>query len=104
MSRIHEALKKAAEERSSKLATDSAMDLDVASELTASSIAEKVLDRPAPRTDVRKPADPARSSFEELVKKCAHPRWVADPRTSVFHGADRHQVGAERFRTLRSRL
>ncbi|MGA2813313.1 MAG: CpsD/CapB family tyrosine-protein kinase [Candidatus Acidiferrum sp.] len=104
MSRIHEALKKAAEERSSKLATDPAIHLDVAGELTASSIAEKVLERPAPRSDVRKPADPGRSAFEELVKKCAHPRWVADPRTSVFHGADRNQIGAERFRTLRSRL
>jgi capsular exopolysaccharide synthesis family protein len=105
MSRIHEALKKAAEERSSKLATDAPVHLvDVAAELAPVSTAERLLDRSVPRPDVRKSADPARYSFEELVKKCAHPKWVADPRTSVFHGADRHQVGAERFRTLRSRL
>jgi|SRR5271165_854262 len=106
MSRIHEALKKAAEERSSKLASDAPVNLvDLAGDFAAPSATETILDQPSPRrTDVRKPADPARSSFDELVAKCTHPKWVADPRTSVFHGADRHQIGAERFRTLRSRL
>jgi capsular exopolysaccharide synthesis family protein len=105
MSRIHEALKKAAEERSSKLATDSPLDLiDVAGVLSSSQVAEKDLSAPSSRTTLRKDADRSRASFDELVKKCVHPKWVVDPRTSVFHGADRHQVGAERFRTLRSRL
>jgi len=105
MSRIHEALKKAAEERSSRLATDAPMNLiDVAAELAPPPVADKDLLRPPLREDLRKGAEPARSPFDELVKQCAHPKWVSDPRTSVFHGADRHQVGAERFRTLRSRL
>lgn len=105
MSRIHEALKKAAEERSSKLATDSPLDLiDLAGVLSPSPVPEKDLSAPSPRTTLRKDADRSRASFDELVKKCVHPKWVVDPRTSVFHGADRHQVGAERFRTLRSRL
>lgn len=105
MSRIHEALKKAAEERSSRLATDAPMNfIDVAGDLAPSPAVPKDIPGLPAQGEPRKHADPARASFNELVKKCAHPTWMADPRTSVFHGADRHQVGAERFRTLRSRL
>jgi protein-tyrosine kinase len=105
MSRIHEALKKAAEERSSRLATDGSPNFaDVAGDVTRSSLAEQQLTRPQLHTELRKPADPSRLQFEDLVKKCAHPKWKIDPRSSVFHGADEHKIGAERFRTLRSRL
>ena len=105
MSRIHEALKKAAEERSSRLATDPSSNfVDVANDVTRTTIAEKELSLPPLRTEVRKDADPSRHSFDELVKKCSHPNWKLDPRTSVFNGGENHHVGAERFRTLRSRL
>jgi capsular exopolysaccharide synthesis family protein len=104
MSRIHEALKKAAEERSSKLGDGSVSLIDVAAGLSATSVAEQVLAPPAAGKERRRETDPGRSSFDELVKKCSHPKWSADLRTSVFHGADSHQIGAERFRTLRSRL
>ena len=43
-------------------------------------------------------------TYEELVKRCSHPKWTLDARNSVFVGADSDRVGAERFRTLRSRL
>jgi len=42
--------------------------------------------------------------YEDLIKKCAKPKWKIDPRMSVFEGSDDTQLGAERFRTLRSRL
>jgi capsular exopolysaccharide synthesis family protein len=103
MSRIHEALKKAAQERSVQPAS-----LNEASllELTAPS-------QPAP--PVREAEDPATPlvvttesigflRFEDLAKKCAKPKWNIDARMSVFEGNDSNQVGAERFRTLRSRL
>ena len=38
------------------------------------------------------------------MKRCSHPKWTLDARNSVFVGADSDRVGAERFRTLRSRL
>ena len=43
-------------------------------------------------------------TYEELIKRCSHPKWTLDARNSVFVGADSDRVGAERFRTLRSRL
>ncbi len=92
MSRIHEALKKAAEERSSRLATDGSPNFaDVAGDVTRSSLAEQQLTRPQLHTELRKPAGPGRLQFEELVKRCAHPKWKIDPRSSVFHGADDHE-------------
>jgi protein-tyrosine kinase len=42
--------------------------------------------------------------YEDLISKCATPKWKVDGRLSVFEGGDDKQVGAERFRTLRSRL
>jgi protein-tyrosine kinase len=104
MSRIHEALKKAAEERSSKLPAGSATDLvDVTSGLRTAPVIEpeRVL---SVRPDFRPNSAHAQTQFEELVKKCAHPTWNLDPRTSVFHNVDNKKIGAERFRTLRSRL
>jgi protein-tyrosine kinase len=104
MSRIHEALKKAAEERSSKLAAGSATDLvDVAADFGRAPVIqpERV---PPVRSESRSNLNSAQFQFEELVKKCAHPKWNPDPRSSVFHGGDTQKIGAERFRTLRSRL
>jgi capsular exopolysaccharide synthesis family protein len=42
--------------------------------------------------------------FEDLLKSCAEPTWLLDPRAVVFSSADEHRSGAEQFRTLRSRL
>jgi capsular exopolysaccharide synthesis family protein len=41
--------------------------------------------------------------FEDLLKCCARPAWVLDPRTVVFSESN-ERSGAEQFRTLRSRL
>jgi capsular exopolysaccharide synthesis family protein len=38
------------------------------------------------------------------LKRCAHPKWTLDPRMSVFGRNDDKKIGAEPFRTLRSRL
>ena len=103
MSRIHDALKKAAQERAMQPASLSEASL---LELTAPS-------QPAPpaREVEELAALPAATPenitflrFEDLVKKCAKPKWNIDSRMSVFEGNDHNQVGAERFRTLRSRL
>ena len=104
MSRIHEALKKAAEEKSSRLSTAASADIvDVATDVgrTITPISEASLPQLAILpTNGNLPF----TTFEELIKKCTHPKWNLDPRTSVFHGVDNDKTGAERFRTLRSRL
>ncbi|HEY4978724.1 MAG TPA: CpsD/CapB family tyrosine-protein kinase [Candidatus Acidoferrum sp.] len=105
MSRIHEALKKAAEEKSSRLSSTASADIvDVAND-----VARTTASFPSAALLPQIPGLPADGSqpllrFEELVKKCAHPKWQLDSRTSVFHGEDNDKTGAERFRTLRSRL
>ena len=105
MSRIHEALKKAAQERATQLASESGV-ADVAAEIRRSI--------PGPgETDVARRKAPSRigvgtlsapSCFEELVQRCAHPEWQPHPSNSIFGELSAGHAGAERFRTLRSRL
>ena len=104
MSRIHEALKKAAQERSSQLAAGAEPTfLEVADSPSLAlplrdAIQESQVPYPAPIES------PGCYRYEDLIKKCALPVWRIDPRTSVFEGGDDAHIGAERFRTLRSRL
>src|SRR5262245_55863869 len=107
MSRIHEALKKAAQERSAQLAkSGDATFLELATAPTtppaAAAVALPELDEPVVR--VATPETLSYLRYEDLVGKCAAPKWRVDGRLSVFDGSDDKQVGAERFRTLRSRL
>jgi protein-tyrosine kinase len=99
MSRIHEALRKAEQER--------------------------VLSQPpgqgdiATSTGVDMPPDPARViasatalagaipplfNAESLLSRSRRAAWSPDPRTMLFFGSDEHAAGMEEFRTLRSRL
>jgi capsular exopolysaccharide synthesis family protein len=104
MSRIHEALKKAAEERSGQTATDGATDLlDLASQPPAAAVVppsaakQKVtLGLPALAPEVLQ--------FEEFKKRCSVVTWEIEASHSVFAAHAEHQMGAEKFRTLRSRL
>jgi protein-tyrosine kinase len=108
MSRIHEALKKAEQERASAPPSDLSAISSVESHvpgqdyLTAES-------RVAPRGYVARPEpDAAISSdylrFDDLRKKCAHPKWHLDPNVNMFMNSATTSHGAEQFRTLRSRL
>src|SRR5574340_98866 len=104
MSRIHEALKRAAQERASQLPGTATPELsDVAVEIRRETIAPPDLADVA----VAPPSFAAGEGFlrfEDLVKRCAHPAWYPNLRSSVFSGPDGTRIGAERFRTLRSRL
>lgn len=104
MSRIHEALKKAAQERSALLSSATSPDLvDVSADVRRTTVSAE--DRTSPLlVDLPPKQDSSFLSFEELVKKCARPQWKPDPRSNVFDGAHSDQIGAESFRTLRSRL
>ena len=106
MSRIHEALKKAAEERSAQLAAGvEAGVAEAPRELGRPIPAEPVRGRPAPLPQATTSNNPeVLFSYEELIKRCAHPEWRLDPLNSVFLNSKPGESGPERFRTLRSRL
>jgi capsular exopolysaccharide synthesis family protein len=98
MSRIHDALKKAEEEKAANAGG------------VATSAAEPVHAMEEPRA--RKPlfAGDSGSSlpevlrYNELKQKCAHPHWKLDAGANVFLDGGRSSLAAEQFRTLRSRL
>src|ERR1043165_2978648 len=110
MSRIHEALKKAAKERSAQLVSNESSFLEIA---TAPEPAPAPPARETAAEELRVPP-PVRMSvlsesvsylrYEDLAKRCSRPKWKIDGRLSVFEGGDEKHVGAETFRTLRSRL
>jgi protein-tyrosine kinase len=104
MSRIHEALKKAAEERSAQGVNRAVSDLV---ELPEKSTLGEIVSADAaahPSIGTRPKLEPAVLKFEEFKKRCTPVTWRIDPSASVFSAHTNHQVGAEKFRTLRSRL
>ena len=125
MSRIHEALKKAEQERSAPpLQGDVQVPaVEVSAERrepafqgthverslplpdgAATAVADLVADTPdIPSAPVTlSPRDFIR--FDDLRKRCAHPEWNFDPNVNVFANPSLSEHGAEQFRTLRSRL
>lgn len=104
MSRIHEALKKAATERSAKLGDRPVPELV---ELVGEGLVEGTFVGQAPR-EVRKGVvdlgAAGSGGFEKLIERCRRGEWKADSRFSVFAGEAHFRHGAEKFRTLRSRL
>jgi len=104
MSRIHEALKKAAQEKSSQAAAGTVLDLeDVAVDLVSPSDVTRQLAEPAARNTSTSESSSFRS-FDNLLKRCVHANWQLDSRMNVFLKRDHGRVAREQFRTLRSRL
>jgi len=102
MSRIHEALKKAQQERSAQgsASIDAIDPLDLPRPLPLSSVETF----PTAKQAFYPEQDTGGLRYEELIKKCVRTKFKIDPRMSVFEGQDGANLGAERFRTLRSRL
>jgi protein-tyrosine kinase len=118
MSRIHDALKRAEKERAASTGTH-----------VEPAFAEPVYDQPEQNEVQREsmpampgmPAMPSMSSrqpsgaaampamgsgfnYESLLARCPQKEWSPDPLTMLFFQDDENRVGAEEFRTLRSRL
>jgi protein-tyrosine kinase len=106
MSRIHEALKKAEQERAAVQASG------------ATVLAAPVMPNP-PATAATRPESGGERylatesaithsasylRFDDLRKHCAHPQWHMDPNVNVFINPALTAHGSEQFRTLRSRL
>jgi protein-tyrosine kinase len=116
MSKIHEALKRAQEERSSA-ALEVAASNGVANApavAIANAPAVAIANAPAlplpsehrPHTSAggRDPRTGQFLRFEDLLKCCAKPSWALDPSTIAFSESNEQRSVAEQFRTLRSRL
>jgi capsular exopolysaccharide synthesis family protein len=111
MSRIHEALKKAEQERlASQSDRQSRPGLGEPEKHAASSRTVEI----APEPEMATPSagflasgpdtESAVLPFDELKAKCIESAWNSDPKVQLFSGADPFAPGAEQFRTLRSRL
>lgn len=102
MSRIHEALKKAEQERtaqrSASIEAGVVIDpMELPRPLSVESFQET-------RPELYPAQDSVRPSYEELIKRCTQRKFRFDARMSVFVNQEEGNLGAERFRTLRSRL
>jgi protein-tyrosine kinase len=106
MSRIHEALKKAEQERANAPAAAT----DVAAMPREAEVAPTTWAANAPELAAltNSPAAVSVSGdylrFDDLRANCAHPTWHFDPSVNVFFNPSLSAHGAEQFRTLRSRL
>jgi len=115
MSRIHEALKKAEQDRSviqSPEAAPSAektiapaevapvrMESEPAPTMETATAEALAATAPVPEMTPANTAD-----FGDLLAHCAHPRWNAERQESILLNSDMGAYAAEQFRTLRSRL
>ena len=103
MSRIHEALKKAEQERAT--AQGGVASGFPASE--ASEMAQEAQDPAVPSTLGPQPLSPAFASpfnSDTLLSRCPQVAWRADTTTMLFLNGNDNAPGTEEFRTLRARL
>jgi capsular exopolysaccharide synthesis family protein len=112
MSRIHEALKRAEQERaagqtaqkSERLAEYASTTSAIETAPPPSSILPK-LDLPHLKTaHVEAEPVPGPLQYDALWAKCSRREWKPDPKLIVFENTNPFYPGTEQFRTLRSRL
>jgi capsular exopolysaccharide synthesis family protein len=107
MSRIHEALKKAEQER---VANELIPLAPVASDAVAAkpALAPPLASANTTVTLEDTPVVPAVAGgylrFDDIRTRCARPQWHLDPNVNIFFNSELNNFGAEQFRTLRSRL
>ncbi len=98
MSRIHDALKKATQERVTVPMADGPV------------LQQDAAPRPAALPDLTigagfRATPPSNyMRFDDLLAHCAHPVWQLDPNVNVFFNMGLSPHAAEQFRTLRTRL
>jgi len=111
MSRIHEALKKAEQERATIATAETAVapfQVESAAEATVAPTRNNEMPLQSgdmlSRTVVTSRGSGEYLRFDDLRARCVHPVWHLDPNVNVFVNADSTTGGSEQFRTLRSRL
>jgi protein-tyrosine kinase len=106
MSRIHEALKKAEQDRAAAQTADAVV-LPTSSALTPLVPANEGPHTAVPSLSGVESVAPRRGEFlrlDDLRAHCIHTRWHPLPSSNVFADPSLCTHGAEQFRTLRSRL
>jgi protein-tyrosine kinase len=112
MSRIHEALKRAEQEKAANprpVAREEAARTTVApvyeQPTSSNHVAEEVIrPRQTERVNERFNDRGTTLRYEDLVARCTHPEWKADSTLRASLAGEGGRVVGERFRTLRSRL
>jgi protein-tyrosine kinase len=108
MSRIHEALKRAEQERaaghSDQKGLESAERTTVSQVIETSVPASGGLSSASIKTQVKAEPLPDALRFDDLWANCSRPKWKPDPVMHVFGNTNPFSPGTEQFRTLRSRL
>ena len=109
MSRIHEALKKAEQEKAAQMlagarATTPQVVNDTEVPIFSSQRVSEEKNRPAENVRATHVADGAILQFDDLVQRCTHPEWKSDSALRISLAGDSGKIVGERFRTLRSRL
>jgi capsular exopolysaccharide synthesis family protein len=108
MSRIHDALKRAEQERATSTGThvEPAFDQPELRHDNDNDVAAPREGTPSPHLAGATVMSTMASglNYESLVTRCPQTEWSPDPRTMLFFQEDDTRVGAEEFRTLRSRL
>lgn len=113
MSRIHEALKRAEQERAAsqggRAESAPVMDLPATEPLPAMPETAHAVRTPATpgNAPVNGPGAPSFASsftFDTLLARCAQCEWKPDTTTMLFFNQEENGLGTEQFRTLRSRL
>jgi capsular exopolysaccharide synthesis family protein len=104
MSRIHDALKKAQQERSGSSSSADESAWQAIDEMPGmSGRPAAVLDSPEIGR-VESPGKGAPMGVEVLLARCRQNQWNPDPEALLFSDSDGHPAAREVFRTLRTRL
>src|SRR3954447_3737230 len=94
MSRIHEALKKAEQERA----------MSQPNQRVEMPPIMDTAEVPAGVADVTRPIPGMATGLESLMTRSRPVSWNPDPKKMLFFSTEEHASGMEEFRTLRSRL
>ncbi len=96
MSRIHEALKRAQQERASAQPGTPVSAVEIPAPLSRPMVEEPAVTAPAP--------PPGAVRVEDLLARCQLRPWKPRHDRMLFFNGRKHTLGMEEFRTLRSRL
>ncbi len=103
MSRIHEALKKAEQDRAAVQGGGSSRTVEPADISTAAPVPDGLgTATPSPLSGV--PSFSPAFTVDSLLARSVRSNWSPDIKTMLFFSSDEHAYGTEEFRTLRSRL
>jgi protein-tyrosine kinase len=104
MSRIHEALKKAEQERAAQLQSMPAQSIPEPAAPVMPAITSQPLGREGVPLTAGMPSFGSPFTLDALLTRCTPQAWSPDRKTMLFFNGDDNARGMEEFRTLRSRL